>query len=200
MVRDPRAHARVHSEELLHAVTVSGQDHHQALALVLHHLQQYLDRLNPVVALVLGAIEVVGLVDEEHPAVGALDHLLGLGRGVPDVLAHEVVAGHGHHVIALDVSEPVEDLSGAQRHCRFACPRVAGEAHVEGRPGGGEAGLAAQLVHHEQRADLAQPALDRRQRHELAVELVEHRLDVVGGRDRVRGRALQHAHRAGASR
>ena len=143
VVGDARCHARVQGEELLHAVTVSGQDHHQALALVLHHLQQYLDRLNPVVALVLGTVEVVGLVDEEHPAVGALDHLLGLGRGVADVLAHEIVAGHGHHVVALDVPEPVQDLGGAQRHRRLAGARVAGEAHVQRRPGGGEARLAA---------------------------------------------------------
>jgi hypothetical protein len=58
VVRDARAHARVGLEEGVHAVLVAGQDHHQVVALVLHHLQQDLDRLLAVVALVLGAVQV----------------------------------------------------------------------------------------------------------------------------------------------
>jgi hypothetical protein len=41
-------------EEGVHPVLVAGQDHDEVVALVLHHLQQDLDRLLPVVALVLG--------------------------------------------------------------------------------------------------------------------------------------------------
>ena len=47
-----------------------------------------------VVALVLGPVQVVGLVDEQHAAHGPLEHVLGLRRGVPDVLPDEVVPGH----------------------------------------------------------------------------------------------------------
>ena len=135
VVGDARGHPRVQLEELVHPVTVSGQDHHQPLALILHHLEQDLDRLDSVVALVLGAVEVVGLVDEQHPAVGALEHLLGLGRGVADVLAHEVVARDRDDVVALDVAQPVKDVGDAHRHRRLARARVAGEAHVQRRAG-----------------------------------------------------------------
>ena len=98
MVRDARAHARVGAEESIHAVLVAGENHHQVIALVLHHLQQDLDGLLAIVALVLGTVEVVGLVDEQHPAHGALEHLFGLRCGVTDVLADEVVAGNGDQV------------------------------------------------------------------------------------------------------
>jgi hypothetical protein len=87
VVGDARAHAGVGLEEGVHAVLVAGQDHHQVVALVLHHLQQDLDGLLAVVAFVLGAVQVVGLVDEEHAAHGLLEHLLGLGRGVASGLS-----------------------------------------------------------------------------------------------------------------
>ena len=75
VVRDARPHARVRAEERLHAVAVAREHDDEVLALGLHHLEQDLDRLLAVVALVLGAVEVVGLVDEEHAAAGALEHL-----------------------------------------------------------------------------------------------------------------------------
>ena len=75
VVGDARAHAGVGAEERLHAVLVAGEDDDEVLALGLHDLQQDLDRLLPVVALVLGAIQVVGLVDEQHAALGALEHV-----------------------------------------------------------------------------------------------------------------------------
>ena len=92
---------------------VAGEDHHQVVALVLHHLQQDLDRLLAVVAFVLGAVQVVGLVDEQHAAHRLLEHLVGLGRGVADVLADQVVAGHRDQVAFAHVAEPVQDLRHA---------------------------------------------------------------------------------------
>ena len=82
-MRDARAHAGIGAEEGLHPVLVAGQDHHQVIALVLHHLQQDLDRFLAVVALVLGAVEVVGLVDEQHAAHGLLETSLVLGAVWP---------------------------------------------------------------------------------------------------------------------
>ena len=123
MVRDARGHARVEPEELVHPVLVAGEDHDQPVALVLHHLQQDLDRLDAVVALVLGTVQVVRLVDEQHAAVGALEHLLGLRRRVPDVLADEVVARDRDDVVALDVAEAVEDVGHPHRDRRLARSR-----------------------------------------------------------------------------
>src|SRR6185312_11067694 len=67
VMRDARGHAGVAAEERLHPVPVAGQDDDQVVTLVLHDLQQDLDRLLAIVALVLRTVEVVRLVDEEHP-------------------------------------------------------------------------------------------------------------------------------------
>ena len=48
---------------------VAGHDNDQVLTLGLHHLQQDLHRLLAVVTFVLLAVQVVGLVDEQHAAV-----------------------------------------------------------------------------------------------------------------------------------
>ena len=115
--------AGVRAEEVVHPVLVAGEDHDELVALGLHHLEQDLDRLAAVVALVLGPVEVVRLVDEEHAAVGAAQHLLRLRRGVADVLADEVVARARDDARLLDVAEPVQDLrpsSSRPSSCR--CP------------------------------------------------------------------------------
>src|SRR5258708_38191678 len=68
MVRDARTHPGIGAEEAVHAILVARQDYDQIVALVLHDLQQDLDGLLSVVALVLGPVEVVRLIDEEHAA------------------------------------------------------------------------------------------------------------------------------------
>jgi hypothetical protein len=127
--------------------------------------QEDLDRLVAVVALVLGAVEVVGLVDEQDAAECTLEDLLGLRRGVSDVLPD---------LRLLDVAEAGEDLCHAQCHSRLSGTGVAGEAHVQGRPLRGEPDLAPQRVDDEQGGDLADAHLDRLERHELAVQALEH--------------------------
>ena len=133
VMRDARAQAGIAAEERLHPVLVAREDHDEIVALVLHHLQQDLDRFLAVVALVLRAIEVVRLVDEEHAAHRPLQHLLGLGRGVADVLADEIVARDRDQVPCADVAEPVQDVGHAQRDRRLAGAGIAGEAHVQRR-------------------------------------------------------------------
>src|SRR5665213_3314602 len=98
MMRDARAKSWVGLEETFHAVRIACKDHRQIVTLVLHHLQENLDRLLSVVLLILWPMQVVRLVDEEHTAHGALQYVLGLGRGVSDVLTDEVVARHGHQM------------------------------------------------------------------------------------------------------
>ena len=186
VMRDARAHPGVGAEERLHPVVVAGQDDHEPVAVGLHGLEQHLDRLLPVVALVLGAVQVVGLVDEQHAAVGALDDLLGLGRGMAHVLPDQVVAGHGHHPRRRDVAQRVEDRGHAQRDGRLAGARVAREAHVQRGAGGREADVLAQPLDHQQRGDLADAPLDGLERDQLAVELGEQRVDPR--RERRRGR------------
>ena len=124
VVRDARAdRPGVRPEEVVHPVLVAGEDHDELVALGLHHLQQDLDRLAAVVALVLGLVEVVRLVDEEHAAVGAAEHFLRLRRGVADVLADEVVAGARDDARLLDVAEPVQHLRpSSSRPSSCPCP------------------------------------------------------------------------------
>ncbi len=204
VVGDARAQARVRREELVHPIVVTGEDDDEPVPLALHHLEQDLDRLLPVVALVLGPVQVVRLVDEEDAAERALQHLLRLRRGMADVLADEVVARAGDDGRALDVAETVQELGDAHRNGGLAGARVAGERHVQRRPVGGEADFLPEPVDDEQRGDLLDPLLDRLEGDELAVEpgehlvdvrLVEDRLDVDGqgriGRDR-RGERLAH--------
>ncbi len=192
VVGDARAQTGIGAEEVVHAVLVAREDHDEVLALRLHHLQEDLDRLLPVVTFVFGAEQVVRLVDEEDAAVGAAQHLLGLGGGVADVLADEVVTRTGDHPRLGDVPQAVEDLRHLQRHRRLARPGVAGDRHVQRGAVRGQADLAAQPVDQEQRRDLADAGLDRCERDQLAVELVEHLDDVRLAEDgaeigRVRG-------------
>ena len=174
VMRDPRAQARIGPEKSVHPVLVAGQYHHQVVALVFHHLQQDLDRFLAVVALVLGPVEVVGLVDEEHPAHGPLQDLLGLRRGVSDVLADQVVARDGDQVALPDVAQPVQDLRHAHGDGGLAGARIAGEAHVQRRRLRLKTEIHAQFVDHEERRDVANTALDRRQTDQIPVEFIEH--------------------------
>ena len=184
MVGHPRGEAWIGLVEDVHPLLVAGEDHHQIVAVGLHHLQQDLDRLCPVIPLVFRTIEVVGLVDEQHTPHRLLQHLPGLRRRVADVLTHQIVAGGGHHVALAHVTEAVEDLRHPLGHRGLAGARVAGERHVQAGRGGVEAHLLTGPVHHQQGGDLADARLDRPQADQLTVELVEHRLDAgafVGG-------------------
>ncbi len=80
---------------MLHAVGVAGENHDQIVTIVLHHLEQDLDRLLPVVPLVLRSVQVVGLIDEQDAAHGPLEHLFGLRSRVTDVLPHQVITADG---------------------------------------------------------------------------------------------------------
>ena len=174
VVRDAARHPRVGLEELVHAVLVAGEDDDEVVALVLHDLEQDLDRFLAVVLLVFRAVQVVGLVDEEHAAHRPLQDVLGLGRRMPDVLADKIVARDRDDVPFAAVAEAVQDLGHAHRDRGLAGARVAGEAHVQRRCAAGEAHALANALDEQQRGDLAHAALHRRQADEVAVERVEH--------------------------
>jgi hypothetical protein len=192
VMSDARRHPGVEPEEAVHAVPIAGQDDDEPLAVVLHHLEEDLDRLDAVVALVVGAVEVISLIDEQYAAEGPFENFLRLRRGMADVLPDEVIARNRDHVVALDVAEPVEDLGDPHRHRCLPGARVAGEAHVQGRARGGETGVPPQPLDDEQCGDLPDPPLDWCQRHEVAVEVGEHTLDIGLAQD---GRGIEGARR-----
>jgi len=174
---DPGGHARVGPEEGVHPVRVAGQDHHQVLPVRLHELKQDLDRLLAVVALILRAVQVVRLVDEEHPAHRPLEHLLGLRGGVAHVLADQVVPGHADQLALAQVAELAQQLAHVRGHRGLARAGAAGEAHVQARPRRSEPVPAPEPVDEQQRGDLADPVLDRCQANELGVQPAEHLRD-----------------------
>lgn len=70
---------------------------------------------------------------------------LGLGGGVTNVLAHEVVPSGDHDVSLSAVSHALQDLPHAQRNGGLTRARGTGEAHVQGRHSRVEAELATHL-------------------------------------------------------
>ena len=166
-------------EEVVHAVAVAGEDHDQVVALVLHHLQQDLDRFLAVVPLVLRPVQVIGLVDEQHAAHGPLEHFLGLGRGMADILADQVVAGHRNQMAFAHIAEAVKDARHAQRHRGLAGAGIAGEGHVQRRRRRRQGRAArARAPTSRKRRDLADALLHRREADQVAFELGDRRRDI----------------------
>ena len=126
-----RAHAWIRLEKGVHPIFVARQDDNQVFSIVLHDLQKNLDRLLTVVALVLWAVEVIRLIDEQHPAHGLLEHVLGLGGRVPNVLTDEIVSRHAHHVTFADITQAMQDGGHLHGHRGLASTRVAGKAHMQ---------------------------------------------------------------------
>ena len=158
---DARAEARIALEEPFHAIAIAGEDDHEILALRFHHLQQDLDRLLSVVALVLGPVEIVSLVDEQHAAHRLLQDLLGLRRGVADILPDQIVARDADDMAAPHEAEPMQDVGHPQRDRGLAGAGIAGERHVQRRKRGRERHLLPDALDQQQRGDLANPRLHR---------------------------------------
>mmetsp|Transcript_12289 Transcript_12289/g.21049 ORF Transcript_12289/g.21049 Transcript_12289/m.21049 type:complete len:465 (-) Transcript_12289:36-1430(-) len=173
VVADARVHARDEGVEALHLVLVASKDDDDVLLVVLHHVEQDLDRLLPVVTVVGRVVQVVRLVHEQDAAHRLLDHLLGLGRGVANVLANQVVARRDHDVAGAAVAHALQDLPHAQRNRGLPGARGAGEAHVQRRHRGLEAELEAHLVDDEQRRDLAHAHLHRKEADQVVVQLLK---------------------------
>ncbi|CAB4244146.1 protein of unknown function [Methylacidimicrobium sp. AP8] len=174
---DAGTEARVRGEEGRHPVPIPRKNHNQVVAIILHRLQKNRHRLDPIVALALGPIEGVGLIDEENPAHRPLDRLLGLRGGMADVLADQIVPGGNDQVAFPHVAQPVEDLAHPHSYRGLPGPRRTGKRHVQGRRLGLQTDGAPQPLHQEKIRDLPNPALDRLQTNELGVEFGQNLLD-----------------------
>src|ERR1700681_2606687 len=144
---DARTKAGVGFKETIHAVLIARQDYGQVVALVLHHLQENLDRLLPIVLLILGTMQVVGLIYKEYAAHRALQYVLGFGRGMSDVLAYQVIPRDGHEMAFANEAQSMEYARHPQGDCRLAGARISRERHVQRRRSGGEAKLLACTRH-----------------------------------------------------
>jgi hypothetical protein len=99
---------------------------------------------------------------------------------VAHVLADQVVAGDADQLTLAQVAELAQQLAHVRGHGRLARARAAGEAHVQAGPGRGEPVAAPEPVDEQQRRDLPDPVLDRRQADELAVQPAEQLRDPQG--------------------
>src|SRR5208282_1919865 len=90
-------------EEAAHLAGVAGDDDAEPVAMILHQLEQGVDRLAAEVGPVMGGSEAIGLIYEEDAVEGGLDDPAGLGRG----LANE--AGDEQGTVDFD------DMAGAQK-------------------------------------------------------------------------------------
>lgn len=115
-------------EELLHPAGVSGHDDHEAVTVVLHALEQRLDRLVteafPLVA------QPVRLVDEEHAVQGPVDDRRRPLRGLPHEPGDQVARSGLHAVAPGQHAHVPVHLAEEAGHGGLAGPRVAGEHEV----------------------------------------------------------------------
>src|SRR6266545_1189608 len=130
------------------------------MAVVLHPLQQRLDRLRAEVLPCLGAGERVRLVDEEHAVERALHDSVGLDRGRADELADETGAVGFHEMAALQESHRAIHLGEQARDGRLAGSGVAEEHEVLARRDLREAVLLPACLHLEDRELVGQLVAD----------------------------------------
>src|SRR6266511_4398238 len=169
--------ARVRLEKAAHQRRIAGDDHDEAVAMVLHPLQQRLDRLRAeVLPARVAARERVRLVDEEHAVERALDRAVRLDRRRADVLADEPGAIYFDEMAALEQSHRAVHLREQARDRRLARARVAEEDEVLARRDLREPVLLPARLHLEERGQRTHLLLHRfepDQRVELGLSVVE---------------------------
>ena len=149
--------------------------------MVLHALDQGVDGLQAE-AVVLAPAQGVGLVDEQHASQGGLHSLLGEGRGVAHVLAHQIRPGDLHQLAAPQHSNGLQIPGDDPGHGGFAGARVPGEDHVHGRGVGLQALLLAHLLDLEVVLQGEDVVLHRLQPHNLGQLLLHFRQGLVAHR------------------
>src|SRR6266511_4046017 len=177
LAREARLQPRVGLEKAAHQRRIAGDDHDEAVAVVLHPLQQRLDRLGAeVLPPLVPSRERVRLVDEEHAVESALDRAIRLDRRRPDVLPHEAGAVDLDEVAALQQSHRAVHLRKQPGDRRLARAGVAEEDEVLARRDFGEPVLLPSRLHLEkcdQRAHLLLHRVQPDQRVELGLQLIE---------------------------
>ena len=146
------------------------------MAVVLHPLEQRLDRLGPEIVVRRLGRERIGLVDEEDAVEGPPDHPLGLEGGRPDVLADEPAAVHLDEMAAPEQAHCAVHLRQQPGDCRLAGAGIPVEDEVLARRHLGEVVLLPARLHLEEGDERAHLLLDRLEpdeRVELGLELLQ---------------------------
>ena len=181
----------------MHQPRVARDDDDEPVAVVLHPLQQRLDRLRTEVLALVADGERIRLVDEEDAVERASDHAVGLDRRHPDVLADEPGAIDLDQMAAPQQPHRAVHLGEQPRHRRLARAWVPEEDEVlRGRHLGQPVPLplGLHLQERDERVHLLLHRLEPDQRGELRLHLVErpHRLGAAELLDGI-GAALRQA-------
>ena len=134
LVGEAAGQTAVSGEESFHLSGISGQNDHKLVAVVFHPFDEGVDGFEAE-AVLLAAVEAVGLVDKEDAAEGALNDAVGQRCGVAGVAAHEVAAAHFHQLPALERPDGLEVLGHQPGDGGLAGAGVAGEDHVHRKAG-----------------------------------------------------------------
>ena len=194
MMRDPRRHPRIAPKERIHPILVPRQNDDEIVPIILHHLQQDLDRLLPIIPLVLRPIQIISLVDEQHPAHRLLENLFGLRRGMPDILSDQIIPRHGNHMITPDILQPMQHIRHPTRHRSLPGPRITRKTHMQRRRLRLYPHPPPRTLHQQQRRHLPDSRLDRHQPHQIAIQQRDHLADIALLIQRIQvDPVLQHA-------
>mmetsp|Transcript_30509 Transcript_30509/g.71503 ORF Transcript_30509/g.71503 Transcript_30509/m.71503 type:complete len:336 (-) Transcript_30509:397-1404(-) len=160
-------------EEPVHSVLVTGNGNDEVILVVLHNVEKNLNGLLAVITVVSGIVEVVRLIDKEDAAHGLLDHLLGLGGRVADVLSDEIVTSGEDDMSATGVTHLGKDLPHPHSDGGLTSTGSTSEGHVERGNGRLKAELTAHLVQNKKGSNLLHTLLDRDKADEVTVQLVQ---------------------------
>ena len=169
-------------DELLHQSVVSGHDHDQVVAVILHGLQKRVNGLLAEVVFALSGGQRIGFVDEQHAAHGGLDHLGGLLGRLAHVSGHQTGAIHLHKLPLGQQVQAVIDARHQPGDHGLAGARIAGKHHVQAHVRSLQPLFPAQRVYRGQVDQVVDLALDGGQPH-IAVQLG---LQIINGLLRLR--------------
>ena len=178
VMSNARTDARVGLKEGVHALLVACENDDEIVALALHHLEQNFDGFLPIVPFVLLAVEVVGFVNEKHPAHSPLEDLFGFGSSMTNVLANQVIACHRYQVPFARIAEPVQDRRHAHSYRRLPGAWWASKGHVQRRWSSRQPQAMTHPINLEQGSDFPNACLDRLETHQFLVKLVQHLHDL----------------------
>ena len=99
---------------------------------------------------------------------------------MPDIFAHQVIAHGVDELAGLEVAEPVQQLGHLQGHRGLPGPWLAGETHMQARPGRLKAEPAPGAVDQQERGDLLDLVLHRDEPDQLVVQVGEDLIHAGG--------------------
>ena len=119
-------------DEAAHFVGIAGDDHHDAVAVVLHEFQQRVDRFPAEISARSGrARKRIGFVDEENAIQRLVALLQHFGRGLPDKAGDDVGAVNLDQMPDAQRPQRAIDISERARDLGLADAGRPGEHHVQ---------------------------------------------------------------------